>query len=238
MSIPVPLTVRLKTRRKDMDVTAQLVDLRFRSSIPGGFATCTFSLNRPLDVQPDEIEYFGKVYVYDGRNGRTIWEGRLEDAGRAAGDRGEVWSLSATGPRAHAQDQTFPVVYVDRSLERWVRSSYSTSKAVTEVGEVDADTPALIMRANEGDALDTNWACDFIYRFMAYNGQHIARVRADIVGDGGSANYPVGIFARVNSGSALFTKKQSSVAGNSVLSANTFSSGWNNTVNVDRKSVV
>jgi hypothetical protein len=232
MTIPIPLTVRLKTRRKDMDVTNQLVDLRFRSSIPGGFATCTFTLNRPLDIQPDEIEYYGTVYIYDGRNSRVIWEGRLEDPGRSAGDRGETWSLSATGPRAHAMDQTFPVIYIDQSLERWTRSKYSVSKAVTETAEIDETYPALVIRANEGDAIDTAWVGDWIYRYLAYSGQKLARIRADVVGDGGSANYPIGIFTRIGGGSSGFNVKQSSVAGNSVIAANTSSSGWDNDANV------
>jgi hypothetical protein len=125
VSIDLPITVRLKTRRKDVDVTNQIGELSFRSSIPGGFASLNISLSRPLDLPPDEIEYFGKVYVYDGRNGNTLWEGRLEDPGRGAGDQGEVWSITAVGSRAHTQDRVFPVIYVDRSLDRWRRSRYS-----------------------------------------------------------------------------------------------------------------
>jgi len=232
MTIPLPITVRVRTARKDLDLTAQLTGLRFRSSIPGGFATCTFSVNRPLDVQPDEIQFFGTVFVYDGRNGTVLWEGRIEDLGRTAGSSGEVWSLSATGPRAVAQDQTFPIIYVDQSQERWHRSRYSSSKAVTETGEVDENTPAWILRANEGDAIDTTWTADIIYRYMAYAGQHIARVRCDIIGDGGSANYPVGVFMRVGGGGSTFSKKQSSVAGTQTLAVNTGSAGWDPTANV------
>lgn len=232
MTIPIPITVRIKSARKDLDITKQLVDLRFLSSIPGGFATCSFALNRPLSFQPDEIEYFGKIYVYDGRNGRTLWEGRLEDPGRTAGDRGEVWTLKALGSRTHTLDKTLPLIYIDRSLERWNRSHYSSSKAVTENGELDVDTPALITRANEGDAIDTSWTADWIYRYAYYAGMKLARVRADVTGDGGSANYPIGLFFRQGGGGSTYSLKQSSVAGLQTIAANINSSGWDANANV------
>jgi hypothetical protein len=127
MSIPLPLAMRLKTSHQDLHVTADLRDLTFRSVVPGGFASATCSLDRPLIFQPGEIALYGKMFVYDTRHGGTVWEGRLEDPGVTAGD-GQIWELSAVGPSAHMRDRTTPIIYVDRSLERWRRTAVPSNE--------------------------------------------------------------------------------------------------------------
>jgi hypothetical protein len=228
----IPLTVRLKTRRKDMDVTAQVSELGFRSSIPGGFATCQIALNRPLDVQPDEIEYFATMYVYDGRNGATIWEGRLEDPGRGVGEGGEVWSVTAVGPKVHAQDLTFPVIYVDKSLERWKRSRYSTVRADTNTSEIDDDVDTLMVSAAQGTTIPTTWNGDWIYRHIYYCGQILARIRFEHIEGGASSNYQVKCLTRVGVGAAVFNSAQNWAVTEQTMAFNLGSAAWDNTANV------
>jgi hypothetical protein len=199
MTLPIPLTVRLKTSRKDVDVTAQIGSLTFRSTIPGGFASASITLNKPISLQPDEIAYFGKMYVYDGRNGMTVWEGRVEDPGRTADASGTVWGLSAIGPSAHASDRTYPIIYVDTSTDRWERSQYSTKNGITEVSEIDSDTPCLQVRAEEGVTVTTSWDGDWIYRGLQFTRQTLGRVRCDHVEGGASTNYQVGLYVRTGS---------------------------------------
>lgn len=232
MSIDLPLTVRLKTSRRDSDITAQVGDVSFAKAVPGGFTTCQLTLNRPLSFQPDDIEYFATLYVYDGRNGETIWEGRLEDPGRGAGDEGEVWQLNALGPKTHAQDEAFPVIYVDTALERWVRSLYSTSQARTETGEIDDETPALIVRAEEGQTVSATWLGDWIYRTLWYCGQKIARIRCDFVCDGSSSLYKTQIVTRIGSGAAAVVTDQVWSTSPTVAAANLGSAGWGSGHNV------
>ncbi len=93
----IPLVVRLSTGRADRVITRDVRTLGFRSTIPGGFASCEVQLDRPLSVDPDEIQLYGDLYIYDGRNGATIWQGRLEDPGRGAGSKGEIWTVRAAG---------------------------------------------------------------------------------------------------------------------------------------------
>lgn len=233
MTIHVPLTVRIQTGRRDSDITHQINDdMTFRIAIPGGYASLSFTLNRPLDITPDDIAYFAKVFIYDGRNGRTIWEGRLEDPGRGAGDSGEVWSITATGPSAHARDINFPVVYVDAILDRWHYSRYTTpSKGKLDIGGelpdltgiTDADgsaPPCLLLHADEGTAIDTTWTVDCIYRTLLYTGQFIARLRADFVCGGASSNYQGSMFGRVGDASANFSIRKNWVTTADTISAN------------------
>lgn len=125
----VPLNVRLSSPTVERHITRDLRDLTFRSSIPGGYASATFSLSRPIDVRQDDLQPFTKAVVYDGVTGEVVWEGRLEDPGRGAGSSGQVWSLSAIGPSGHAKDRRVPLVYVDRSWAAWVRQTAPTNVA-------------------------------------------------------------------------------------------------------------
>jgi hypothetical protein len=203
----VPLSVRVKTLRTDRNITSEITDLRIRNAIPGGFSTASFNLSRPIDISYDDIQYYARVYVYDSRSGSIVWEGRLEDPGRSADEGGENWIVTAVGPASHAKDKTFTVVYVDRDLERWKRSRYSSgSNAKTETGEHDDEVPELMVRAEQGDTnITTSWDGDWIYRQLYYSEQSVARIRCEYICDGASSNYHVAFFGRVGIATASFS---------------------------------
>lgn len=208
---PLSLTVRLVTARTDVHIEAQVRSLAFRTAIPGGYASAAFSLDRPLSIQPDEIALFAKVYIYDSRHGGVIWEGNLEDPGRGVSESGEIWDLTAIGPSAHVRDRVSPYIMVDRSLERWHRSRYSVSRAMTSVGELNdgvtgaEETQALIVSASEGTTVTTAWTGDWIYRSLYYGGFKIARLRFDHLEDGTSSNYHSGTYTRIGDAAANFS---------------------------------
>lgn len=207
MSINLPLSVRIRTRREDNDVTAQIDDLRFSSEIPGGYASLEISLNRPISIQPDDIEYYGRVYVYDSRHAGVMWEGRIQDPGRGAGSQGELWSITAVGPQSQLGDRTFAIIYVDQSLDRWERSQYSEQMATTDKGEIDSDTPCLTIRATEGTTTASTgpqWKGDFIYRALFFAGQKLARIRVSHTAGASTAVFQAGIFARIGAGAGAF----------------------------------
>jgi len=202
MTVPIPLSVRLVTGRSDVHVSTQLRDLWFRETAIGGFASSAISLDRPLDLQPDEIAHYGRVYIYDGRNGRTVWEGRLEDPGRSAGRDGQVWDLTAMGPSAHAQDQTAPLIYVDTSLSNLVRADNVTPGATDTVGG-DPGAPtgtqeALVLQFPDGLHVTTNSRVVMRYTRLMETGQQLARI--DYTWDGGvnDANFDVDAVCRTD----------------------------------------
>jgi hypothetical protein len=182
VTLPIPLTVRLSTSRADRHITADLHDLSFRSVVPGGFASARFSLSRPLTIQPDEIAYYGRVVIYDARNGNTVWEGRLEDPGRGVGGSGEIWELAAVGPSAHAHDRTVPLIYVDRALTRWYRTHVGGSSLVKDATdttteyELDDTLEALILTFPNGTPLPTNALMRMHYKAIHEAGQFLARI--------------------------------------------------------------
>jgi hypothetical protein len=180
MSLTIPLAVRLVTSRSDRVVTRELRSLRFRSVAPGGFASAALSLDRPLSLQPDEIGYYGKLYITDARNGRVVWEGRLEDQARGSGSDGQVWQLVALGPSAHARDRKVPLIYVDRGMRNYVRAENVTPGMDALVSTDPNDTtngaePAIVMRSPSGLAVSTNSRVAMRYAALIDTGQKLAR---------------------------------------------------------------
>jgi hypothetical protein len=176
MSLPLPLSVRLVTSRIDRYVTADLRSLRFQSVAVGGFASLQMSLDRPLALRPDEIAYYGRVYVYYGP--RTVWEGRLEDPGRSAGRDGQVWDLVAVGPAAHTLDRTIPYIAADRRLDSWTVGGASTSPSYLRIDKrVDEDGTAVIqVQAPSGVTFLAGAAGLVTYPAIADAGQQLGRV--------------------------------------------------------------
>jgi hypothetical protein len=178
VSLTIPLTVRLKTARSDRHITRDLRDLTFRESAVGGWASATMSLDRPLRLQPDEIAYYANVYIYAGS--RTVWEGRLEDPGRGASEDGQIWSLTAMGPAAHARDRTVPLVYVDTSLTDLVRADNVTRGGTNSVGGDPSVTTgtqeALTLQFVQGLGLVANSRVVVRYIKLMETGQHLARL--------------------------------------------------------------
>jgi hypothetical protein len=146
VSLPVPLSVRLVTSRADKHVTRDLRDLQFREVAIGGWASARMSLDRPLATQPDEILYYGKVYVYDTRSAQVVWEGRLEDPGRGARGDGQIWDLAAMGPAAHVSDRTIPLIYCDRQLDAWTIENTASDRYI----ELSKRSDALTGRVERG----------------------------------------------------------------------------------------
>lgn len=132
MSIPVPLGVRIYSPVNSLDVwvTRWVSDLTYRSVVPGGFASATFTLHTPQHVAGASaawspraernllVRLFNRVQVVDLRSGEIAWEGRIESAARA-GDDGWAWSIGCTGAMAVASDITRPVFYADSEVTDW-----------------------------------------------------------------------------------------------------------------------
>lgn len=206
MTLPVPLCVRLKTARADLHVTRDVRDLSFSDRVPGGFDRCEISLDRPLSVDPAEIAMFGELWVQDGRNASIQFYGRLDDPSRGAGPDGQIWNLTAVGSAAHASDRTVPLIYIDRSLERWVGPSEYSAKAFRcETTEYDPGTgpePALKISVEQGATPGTgaDGLGDFIYKAIKECGQYIARVRYDDIEGFTDASWFARISNRLDTG--------------------------------------
>ena len=210
----IPLVVRLSTGRADKVITRDIRTLGFRSTIPGGFASCEVQLDRPLSLDPDEIQLYGDLYVYDGRNGATIWQGRMEDPGRGAGSRGEIWTVRAVGPAAHARDRTVKLIYVDKSLERFFLIGESSARpndlGAEDMSLADAnDEPGLRFRAQRGLPVATGWRFGRHYRELSDAGQDLARISYDWDAGRNDTNWKIQLYTRRGIAGAGFVAVQS-----------------------------
>ncbi len=200
MSLPVPLSVRIVTAAGDRHVARDLRDLRFRSTVPGGFASAQLSFHRPLSLQPVDVAYYGQVFVYD-RSGQTVWAGRLEDPGRSAGSDGEVWQINAVGPSAHTRDRTVPLVYVDTDFA-FERVDNQTPGGVDSVGASPGDPLGLdqwqLLRFPASTPVGMGSRVSVRYQHLWRAGQKLARVSAGWDAGVTDANYAVQAVARTD----------------------------------------
>jgi hypothetical protein len=205
VSLPIPLTVRLRTSRGDRHVTADAHDLTFRWTDPGGFASCTVSLDRPLTLQPDEIAYYGQMTVYDARTGCVAWDGRLEDPGRSAGADGQVWQLVGIGGQAHTRDRTVPLIYVDKpSLGGFERVLNNTPGATNGTGEDPGGSgkDAITLQFPQGLAINTGSRVQVRYSDVARAGQKLALIGYAWDGGSGDVNMLVQAIVSTNGGTS------------------------------------
>ena len=233
MSLHIPVSVRLTTSRAVRHITADVRDLTFRSTAPGGFASATVSLHRPLAIQPDEIAYYGGLTISDARNGMTLWDGRLEDPGRSASADGQVWELAAVGGAAHARDRRIPLIYIDRSLDRWVESQYGTKLAIKRRDENAATgATSLVIAASQGTSISVDWEGDWINRSAMDCGQKLSMCWAQWSAGRSDSNFWVRIYQRVDAGGSpgnIASQNWSTSGGTiySTLGDANFSSGQN-----------
>lgn len=173
MPLQPPLGVRLTNPDvpSGSHVDHELRDLSFRSSIPGGFEYADAALDRPLRVAARELQQFTDFLVYDKRTLETVWQGELDDPGRAASSAGEVYTLRARGPAQTTDDKTFAVIYTDRMTDRIVRSNSSRKSMTTE-----AEGDGIKIMALRGDGTgSTSFAQMDANQFIDI-GQQVARI--------------------------------------------------------------
>lgn len=189
MSLPAPVAVRLKTSRRDRHVTREVRNLKLSSGVNAGFRAADLELDRPLRLDPDDIQEYGDLIVSDTRTAERIWQGRLETPGRGARPDGEVWNVRAVGGAAHARDRTVPLVYVNRSLEPFYVHSASMKKADLSKRDESTQNGALQVFIPRNTVLSAgdvaSWRCEI----FSEAGMKLARIRTSTIsGVGGSDN--------------------------------------------------
>lgn len=189
----VPLAVRITSSAGDKHITPRLRDLSIRSVAPGGFASATLVFDQPLALTDPAVQMYGKLYVYDGRSGATIWEGRQEDPGRGSSADGQVWTLNAFGPSVHTEDRQLTVCYVDTDVSGFRPVRVGMQGAA--VGTTEDATPSLLISLNAGTIMAATSAVAQ-KRILTDTGQHVGRFK--IAWDVGvtDANFQAGIATR------------------------------------------
>ncbi len=143
-----PLSVRLRLPGGDERmITAQVADLRFSSVQRGGYNTAEVTLVRPISLPA--VDEFSQLTVFDTRNGKVVWDGRLLAAGRSVTSAGQTAKLKAIGEGpASTKDQKRPYMVVDTALNSWEEQT-STKKdlSVRTASSPGSELPGLTFSA-------------------------------------------------------------------------------------------
>lgn len=131
-----PLTVRIADGVRDQQVTRYVKALRFTKTAPGGHHSASVTIDAP-DRLFSDLGPADRVYIYDGRNARSVWDGYVENPGRVTVAGGASYNVSAMGGVALASDNARSVVFrsTDISGAHWQRYEGSHPDATIEVDE-------------------------------------------------------------------------------------------------------
>lgn len=210
MSLPVPLGVRIYSRATALDVwvTRWVSDLQYRSVVPGGFASASFTLHVPQQAAAVRagwapraertrlVRLFNRVQIVDLRSGEIAWEGRIESAARS-GDDGWAWNIGCTGAMAVATDITRPVFYADSSLDSW-KENPEYSGDVFSFSRIDSG-PTLQIALVAGQTWSTTLALTALVHNLCYaTDQYLARFSATYDGTAPSATGGTNINTRAD----------------------------------------
>lgn len=180
MSLTVPLAVDFWTAASKRRITRELRSLSFRKIALGGWASASFSLDRPLSVDAPEIAQYGDAIISDARSAKIVWQGRQEDPGRGSGSDGEIWRVNAMGPSAHLHDITRPAMYVDTLWTHWLRffqSGASREDGIAEIidGAVAAQDDQNMRLMAQGTAWAQNTIVGMKHSLLSETGQTLSR---------------------------------------------------------------
>lgn len=181
---PIPLAIRLTSEQGDVILINDVRSFNFRSVVPGGFATLTMTIDRKIAERQPEIQQFGRAYLYDTRSGDTVWEGRVEDPGKGVDSNGETWTVTAIGPSAHASDDTFNYLPIDRTVDHFEKFGGSTKSGSVGTYTDDSDRDGVKVQFGGGISVASP-------QYVAGRSQRVynasttlGSVRATVVGGG------------------------------------------------------
>lgn len=219
----LPIALRLSGAGGSRHITGDVEDWEMRSTAMGGFAAAKVVLHRPLRVRPAEVTELGELTIFDRRTREVLFQGRVEDPARAAGDDGQVYVLTAIGNGpAHAQDRREPLVYVDRRVSQFQQRGNGYNRAGTTAVEDDgaSEPPIAAVKAMcpRGVSADPTWKIGLGYWLIRECGQKLARFAYTYVAGRNDANWRVRGVTRTGVASGANTHDSAFVTGSASTS--------------------
>jgi hypothetical protein len=183
----VPLAVRVKNNRYDGLLTGYLHGApKFTKTDPGGMRAASFTVDQRQGFRSDMIQPYSRIYIYNTRNGNTVFEGDISHPGRSITQDGPLFEVQVEGPVERLNDWSGPRIYVDRDMQAWVKNPATSNTSTTvETGDDRGGSglDALTLSFQTEVHVETNYRCEAIYSRIAEAGQTIGRF--DYTDDGG-----------------------------------------------------
>lgn len=182
----VPLAVRVKNARYDGLLTGYLHGApKVTKTDPGGFRAASFTVDQRLGYRSDMIQPYSRIYIYNQRNGVTVFEGDISHPGRSITQDGPLFEVQVDGPVERMNDWSGSRIYVDRDLQAWSKTSSAntatTVDAVEDRGGSGLDSLTLAFPTETH--VETNSRAEAGYYRIREAGQTIGRF--DYTDDGG-----------------------------------------------------
>lgn len=226
----VPLAVRVRNGRYDGMVTGWLHGApRFQKADPGGFKSASFVVDQRLGFRSDLIQPYSRVYIYNSRNGDTVFEGDVTHPGRSVSQDGALLEVQVDGPVERLNDWSGARIYCDRDLQAWTKTPTALVSSVVEASEdrggsgLDSLTLAIPMETH----VDTNYRAEAGYYRIRESGQTIGRF--DYTDDGGHTSGDPGWQVRtiITPPSTVARTQTLNVSGHTSAPQNVTGNDWN-----------
>jgi hypothetical protein len=92
--------------------------IQFGTQLQSGFSDAGFELRRAIDRDNTDIGKLDDV-KFIGVNGETAYEGYVGTLPRSMDEKGHSLAITTAGWIAHAADESFTAIFVDRDLGAW-----------------------------------------------------------------------------------------------------------------------
>jgi hypothetical protein len=175
---PVPLAVRVSNARFDGLVTGYVRALRFNKADPGGHIAASFIVDQRLGFRRDMIQPYSRIYIFNKRNGDTVFEGDVSHPGRDASDDGELLQVQVDGGVARLSDWSGARIWVDRDMQAWLKTGTASIPSTVDTGDDRGGTgaDALTLAFPEGTHVDLNYRAEVGYWRIREAGQELGRL--------------------------------------------------------------
>ena len=185
----VPLAVRVSNARVDQMITGYIHgDLHFTKTDPGGFRAASFVVSQKLGFRTDMIQPYSRIYIYNQRNGDTVFEGDVSHPGRSISDDGALLEVQVEGGVERLNDWSGQRIFIDRDMTAWTLSNQSTRGGLFATGDDlgGSGTDALTLSFPNSFHVEQNYRSEVIYNRIREAGQELGRI--NFSGDFGLTN--------------------------------------------------
>lgn len=171
-----PFTVLMLNGNRWSDITAQSSGPRWRETCPGGFHSASLrSSKRIADLVADDP--FNRIFILDSRNRSTLFEGRIEDLGRAVDAEGQWREYSIIGSGGWAQAIKRPYILLDTALDTWEPRVLSPYMRAERSNDPDTDVDALMFSIPQGANTAVSDRAAYVYAALQECGHRFGGIK-------------------------------------------------------------
>lgn len=175
----VPLAVRVSNARVDQLLTGYVHgDLHFTKTDPGGMRAASFVVSQKLGFRTDMVQPYSRIYIYNQRNGDTVFEGDVSHPGRSVSDDGALLEIQVEGGVERLNDWSGQRIFIDQDMTAWELSNQSTRGGLVATGDDlgGSGADALTLSFPNSFHVDANYRSEVQYTRLVEAGQELGRV--------------------------------------------------------------